>query len=156
MPSGKRVSTHFEWTPDMSVGEETIDAQHQRLLAQLNKVIDAMLFGAESEEIVRAVDFFKTYADEHLAYEEAYMAQRGYSHLAEHQKYHDDFREKYRAFHEQLTSRHAPDGLLMEMEVYLGDWWMHHILLEDKKYYEALGPSEGRVPTPRPRATKLA
>ena len=139
--------THFEWTPTMYVGEETIDAQHRRLLGQLNKVIDAMLFGATSEQVADAVKFFKEYADEHLAYEEIYMQRRGYSELADHKKKHDDFREKYDVFHQKLTEGSAPDGLLMELEIFLGEWWMHHILHEDKKYYDALGPAPRKTDT---------
>jgi hemerythrin-like metal-binding protein len=131
---------HFEWTADMSVGEMTIDVQHQRLLSQLNKVIDAMIYGAASKEVAEAVDFFKEYVDDHLIYEEDYMARRGYAAIDEHEKKHQDFRDTYQTFHDKLTSGVTPDNLLMEMEVYLGNWWTEHILHEDKKYYEELGP----------------
>lgn len=135
-------STHFEWTPDMTVGEPTIDAQHKRLLAQLNAVMDAMIYGATSEEVSSAVNFFKEYVDEHLAYEEAYMARRGYTDIAEHEKKHQDFRDTYQSFHDKLVAGVTPASLLMDMEVYLGEWWAGHILHEDKKYYLELGSAE--------------
>lgn len=134
--------THFEWTPDMTVGEPTIDAQHQRLLAQLNTVMDAMIYGATSEEVASAIRFFKEYVDEHLAYEEAYMARRGYTDIVEHEKKHQNFRDTYQSFHDRIAEGGTPASLLMEMEVYLGEWWTGHILHEDKKYYLELGPSE--------------
>lgn len=134
-------SAHFEWTPDMSVGEATIDAQHQKLLTQLNVVIDAMMYGSASHEVASALDFFKQYVDEHLAYEEAYMAKRGYSHIEEHEKKHQEFRATYQSFKDKLQNGITPEDLLMQMEVYLGDWWTGHILHEDKKYYEELGPA---------------
>lgn len=134
-------NAHFEWTPDMTVGEEMIDSQHQRLLAQLNKVIDAMIYGEASQEVASAVAFFGQYADEHLAYEEAYMDRRGYAAIEEHEKWHQEFRDTYADFKQKLEGHVTPDNLLMEMEVYLGSWWTNHILHEDKKYYEALGPA---------------
>jgi hemerythrin-like metal-binding protein len=137
--SGERV--RFEWTPSMTVGQAAIDAQHQRLLAQLNKVMDAMIYGVTSEEVASAVTFFKEYVDEHLAYEETYMARRGYKEIEAHEKKHQEFRDTYQTFHDKLVSGTAPADLLMEMEVYLGDWWTGHILHEDKKYYLELGPA---------------
>lgn len=134
-------NAHFEWTESMTVGEPTIDAQHKRLLAQLNAVIDAMIHGPNSKEVADAVAFFGKYADEHLAYEEAYMIRRKYSGLAEHLKRHQDFRDTYQRFKMKLADEVTPDRLLTEMEVYLGDWWTEHIRHEDKKYYEELGPA---------------
>ena len=126
----------------MTVGELTIDTQHQRLLNQLNKVIDAMIYGASSEEVASAITFFKEYVDDHLAYEEMYMARRGYTYIDEHEKKHQEFRDKYQSFHDKLVSGATPANLLMELEVYLGEWWTEHILHEDKKYYLELGSAE--------------
>ncbi len=104
--------------------------------------MDAMIYGAGSEEVSSALAFFKEYVDDHLAYEEAYMAERGYTNIKEHEKKHQSFRDTYRSFHDKLVGGVTPDNLLMEMEVYLGDWWTGHILHEDKKYYQELGPAE--------------
>ena len=125
----------------MTVGEPTIDAQHQRLLAQLNRVIDAMIHGPASPEVAEAVKFFGDYANEHLAYEEAYMARRGYADIEEHKRWHQNFRDTYNLFKEKLESGTEPELILMQMEVYLGKWWTEHIQHEDHKYYEALGPA---------------
>ena len=134
---------HFEWTSDMSVGEATIDRQHQRLLMQLNIVIDAVLNKVDSKEVVSAVAFFKQYADEHLLYEEAYMARHRYEGVADHIKKHQEFRDTYASLQDKLINSATPENLLLEIESFLGGWWTRHILHEDKKYYEALGPDEG-------------
>jgi len=136
------AGTHFEWTPAMTVGEPTIDAQHQRLLAQLNVIMDAIINEATLEEVFAAIDFFKEYVDEHLAYEEAYMTRRGYTGIIEHEKKHQNFRDTYQSFRDKLAGGITPASLLMEMEVYLGEWWTGHILHEDKKYYLELGSAE--------------
>ena len=130
-------SFHFEWTKDMSVGEATIDAQHERLLGQVNTLIDAMVFGAASKEVAEAMHFFEQYIDEHLAYEEEYMEKLGFADIAEHKKKHDEFRAKYAAFKANLQGGHTSETMLVEIEGFLGWWWVNHIGHEDKKYYLA-------------------
>lgn len=133
------LNTHFDWTEKMSIGESTIDAQHQRLLSQLNKVIDAMMFGAESKEVAEALSFFEQYIKEHLAYEEDYMQRHGYFDLDEHKKKHQNFRDNYADFKKKLDSGMTPANVLVEIEGFLGNWWIEHIGDEDRKYYLALG-----------------
>lgn len=134
-------SLHFVWTEEMSVGEATIDEQHQKLLSQLNKVVDAMVFGAESTEVTVALSFFKQYVNEHLAYEEDYMQRRAYTGIEEHKKMHQVFRDAYANFKESLDSGKTPEKVLVELEEFLGKWWIEHIGHEDKKYFVALGPA---------------
>ena len=33
------MTIYFEWSDDLSVGDEVIDSQHKRLLIQINKII---------------------------------------------------------------------------------------------------------------------
>lgn len=131
----------FEWTPEMSVGEPTIDAQHQKLLAQLNTIIGTMVFGAGSKEVIEAVNFLDQYITEHLAYEEAYMERRGYKEIEEHKAKHQDFRTRYAAYKEKLESGNTPDSVLLDIEQFLGAWWVGHIAHEDHRYFEELGPA---------------
>jgi len=133
------MSIHFEWSADLSVGEATIDAQHQRLLAQVNKLIDAMVYGAGSEEVASAVAFLGQYANEHLDYEEEYMERLGFKDLTQHKARHDDFRKKYDDFKTELASGKTSETVLIEMEEFLGQWWINHMGYEDRKYHEALG-----------------
>ena len=132
------MAYHFSWTDDMSVGESTIDAQHQRLLSQLNKVIDSMMLGVSAQEVTEALHFFEQYVKEHLSYEEEYMRRRGYQGIEEHIEKHDDFRNKYLQFKNRLESGSTPTDVLVEMEEFLGQWWVGHIGHEDRKYHLAL------------------
>lgn len=129
---------HFEWTEDMSVGEGIIDRQHQKLLSQLNTIIDAMAFGITSVEVTGAVAFFEKYVNEHFSYEENYLQRRKYFGLEEHKKKHHIFRNKYADFKHKLDLGTTPRTVLIEMEEFLGQWFVEHIGREDKKYHLAL------------------
>ena len=123
----------------MSVGEPTIDMQHQKLLKQVNTVIETMVFGAHSDEVTEALKFFEQYTNEHLSYEESYMERLGYADLAHHKQKHQDFRKTYEAFKEKVQAGKTPDAVLVQMEQFLGTWWIEHIGYEDQKYHATLG-----------------
>jgi hemerythrin-like metal-binding protein len=135
------MSIHFEWAQDMSVGEATIDAQHQKLLKQVNAVIDAMAFGATSTQVTDALGFFEQYIDEHLSYEEQYMQERNFGDFDHHVALHQSFRDKYADFKAKLASGQTPNDVLIDIEEFLGGWWVDHIGHEDHKYFLALGAS---------------
>ena len=135
------MKINFKWTKEMSVGEEHIDHQHQRLLEQLNKVIDAIVFGATPKEVFEAVDFFNKYFREHFSYEEKYMQENNYPGLEEHKNKHEDFVKKYFIFKDKLDRGDDSGELIMEIETYLGQWWIEHIGKEDQKYHHFINPS---------------
>jgi len=128
------MSTIFQWTKSISVGNDTIDAQHQRLLAQVNKIIDAVALGSNSKELQEVIGFFDEYIKEHFSYEEAYMKSINYPDIEEHRKKHYEFIKNYNKFKEEFNQNVDKDKLTMEIEVYIGDWWIDHIGKEDKKY----------------------
>lgn len=124
----------FEWTPAISVGDPIIDKQHQKLLAEVNVLISNTFSEEKDAMIYEAVAFLSEYIREHLAYEEKYMELHNYPERKAHKLLHDDFVEQYEKFKKQLISGVSKKELIMEIEQYIGNWWMEHIRVEDKKY----------------------
>ncbi len=133
---------HFDWSEDMSVGNDTIDEQHKKLLGQINVIIDRVSGNGviDEKDVVISLNFFFEYAKQHLAYEEEYMAKGGYPEIEDHKKKHAEFLKKYEEIKQRLdTGNELPDMLLVEIERYLGSWWLGHIGHEDKKYAKYFG-----------------
>jgi hemerythrin len=130
------MSIYFEWTKDMSVGEDHIDNQHQTLLLQINKIIHTMTFGATSKEVAEAVKFFDEYVKEHFSYEEEYMKKHNFPDFDEHKKRHEEFAQNNLNFKKRLKSGVEPRELILDIETYIGQWWIKHIGKEDKKYHD--------------------
>lgn len=128
------MSFNFEWKPEFSVHESVIDIQHKKLLSQVNKIISVILDGADTKDVQEAVSFFDEYINTHLSYEENYMIKNNYPDFHHHKGEHDDFREKYNLFKDKLKAGVPASELILEMETYVGHWWLHHIAEEDKKY----------------------
>ena len=126
----------FEWTPAISVGDAKIDGQHQRLLGQVNTLLSYVVSEKNDAIVIDAVSFLDKYINDHLAYEEQYMTEHKYPDIENHIKYHKDFIEHYKNFKERLNAGVSRESLALDIEQYIGNWWLIHIGVEDKKYAE--------------------
>src|SRR3989338_344706 len=132
----------FEWTPEMSVNDETIDSQHRELLKQINILLDVIFEEKEINTLRETVDFLSKYIKNHLEYEEKYMEQHMFPEIREHTEIHHKFSEKYEGFKNRMEMSGQSREMFSEVETFLGDWWVHHIGHEDKKYAQFIKENE--------------
>ncbi len=125
----------IEWTPAISVGDATIDAQHKNLLSKINDLLVALSERKGSKVIKDIVDYLDVYINEHLAHEEQYMIVHGYPEFAEHRALHIDFVKQYKKFRKEMESE-GNTALAIKVQNFLGGWWLNHIGKEDKKYFQ--------------------
>jgi len=135
----------FEWTPSISVNDIKIDLQHQRLLGQVNTLLSYIVTEKNDEVISDAVSFLDKYINEHFVYEEQYMTEHKYPDIENHTKYHKDFIEHYKSFKEKLLAGVSAESLALEIEQYIGNWWLTHIAVEDHKYAEFIKTHEQKA-----------
>lgn len=126
-----------EWKPEYSVGNRTLDLQHQRLLALCKRVSSYMCDGTRA-----SVDAFHVilndlafYAKKHFETEEMVLAQIGYSKLSDQREEHDAYREKMIEY--MFSAMHGSIDKV-SLQDYLETWWIKHILVSDMDYSEAL------------------
>lgn len=124
----------FRWTPKISVFNEKIDHQHQQLLGQVNSLLLSIVDMKSDVVVGEAVSFLDKYINEHLAYEEKYMKEHNYPDIKEHIRMHRDFINHYDLFKTKLQSGVSRESLALEVEQYIGKWWIEHIGKADKKY----------------------
>ena len=118
----------------MSVGDETIDAQHQKLLKEIDVLLSAFITNSSDMKISEAINFLSAYITEHLAYEESYMEKHHYPEIEFHKSLHRNFIDHYELFKKEITNEIPKQELISEIAEYIGKWWLQHILIEDKKY----------------------
>lgn len=124
----------FEWTPAMSVNDKFIDNQHQRLLGEVNTLLSYVVAEKSDKTVSDAMAFLDRYINEHLAYEEKYMAEHKYPDIENHIKYHHGFIKRYNEFKEKMDAGLSRESIALEIEQYIGNWWIEHIGIEDHKY----------------------
>ncbi len=124
----------FEWTQAISVNEKNIDMQHKKLLHQVNILLSAVVNNSENEIISEAINFLDSYITDHLMYEEKYMEDNNYPNIEIHKKMHHDFISHYQDFKNKFIAGVSNDKLALEIEQYIGNWWIEHIGKMDKQY----------------------
>lgn len=114
----------MQWDPRHSVGHETLDAQHQELLAQCNALADCLAeAGAEGDRKFRATfEGMMALSREHFAAEEALLARGGYPELEALRNERDEF--DYLAAEIVTIENFDKD----ELQTFLALWWTGHIL----------------------------
>ncbi len=148
------MPNRVQWSPSYSMGHETLDREHQNILAQCNVLADCISNASQESDL----EFHQTFttlmaqATEHFATEEALLTQSGYPMLEEHQNEHDEF--DYLA-NEIITTENFEK---IELQRFLSLWWVGHIVGSGRKYrayLESMTPCPARQITPAP-PTKTA
>lgn len=126
----------IQWDDALSVNIVEVDGQHQKLIAMINSLYDAMRQGKSGDVIEAIVNGLIDYAEEHFALEEGYFDQYGYPDAESHKVEHLDFITKTLDFVAGFDKGEA--GLSSEILSFLSDWLQNHIRLTDKRYSKFL------------------
>jgi hemerythrin len=121
-----------EWSNELSVGIEEIDAQHQVLVDLLNQVHEAIQQrqGIEvARDIIQRLD---EYTRVHFAVEESLMRILHYPEYERHREEHDRLIEQLNGFHDKLDA--GKGSLNFELAHFLKSWLTKHIMEVDKRY----------------------
>jgi len=122
----------IDWTAKFSVGSPTIDQQHKRLIAIINKLHDAMLKGGVKNDMEMIFKDLIAYTESHFSAEEAMLKKINYPRLASHQQQHLEFVQTARNLHAQLLA--GKFTVSMDLLRYLKTWLSEHILGTDQQY----------------------
>jgi len=125
-----------DWKDEYSVGIESIDQQHKKLINLINMLQTTVDYSTgeefERECLAAVVDYTKT----HFVYEEGLMSKYGYpdfeAHKAQHQKMIDKVNDLLADYEDH------PESAMKEALDFLKQWLIRHINGTDKQYSEFL------------------
>lgn len=123
----------LEWSDRFAIGVPEIDAQHQELFRQVNRLLEACTQGSGKSLLPEIFDFLGKYAVEHFATEERYMSRYNYPKLPEHKKVHEDFVQTFLAFRKQAEAEGPGVHLVVQVNRTLVEWLKNHILKMDQE-----------------------
>lgn len=130
--------TYFTWKQDYSVGDATLDSQHQQMIQVMNDLY-ALLHEPEAAQSEGRVEFIfgglADYVVRHFAYEEQRLRDAGYPEdkLAAHRHEHSALLNHVRGYHAKVSE--GDRDALKELLPYLyGEWLIHHICQHDQEY----------------------
>jgi len=127
------------WDEEFSVQVEKIDNQHKKIIDKINElssIINKMgnvVAEKDKEKVGLIVDFMMGYAKVHFDTEEEYFKEFKYPYTEEHIQEHKKYLEKTEEFKKKF---HQGKKIHDEIDNYLRNWWVNHILIADHKYIE--------------------
>ena len=138
--------TLLEWKDAYSVGVETLDQDHKRLIDVINRVAATEERGGS---VAWAVHELAEYARVHFRREERMMQSAGYAEFTAHVKEHKAFLEWLRSVGSALSlDAQAQFYLAATIKSHLREWLDEHILRSDMGYKPALaGNARKNTPT---------
>ncbi len=122
------------WSDDFSVGIDSIDDQHKKLVNMINGLNDALEKGEADAMVIKIFGGLAAYTQKHFAYEEELFDQHGYPDTAAHKQEHAALIDQVVELKQKLD---AGDFMISsELMDFLKAWLTKHIMGSDKKYSE--------------------
>lgn len=134
----KKMSSkqYVEWKDEYSVGLDSIDRQHKKLLSLINQLQTAVEYSTGEEFEREALDALVDYTKTHFTYEEGLMKDNGYPDYEPHKAQHEKMVKRV----EEVLSEFEKDKdtAMTNAIEFLKDWLINHINGTDKLYSEFL------------------
>ena len=121
------------WSDRISVGVESIDADHKKMVDLINELFDAILAGNGRKKLNGLLDRLVDYTQRHFAHEEEIFARTGYPDAAAHKREHEEMAAWIQTARRRYDNSSAAAPSLEVMN-YLKDWLFDHILDSDQKF----------------------
>jgi hemerythrin len=129
-------SNQMQWHDDYSVGIESLDNDHKKLINLLNQFTTAYDY-AMSEDFEReALNDLIAYTKYHFEREEALLVEHSYADVEAHKKQHKAMIAQVEIF-VTLYDEKGHDAL-SEVSSFLKQWLINHINGTDKEYTQCL------------------
>ncbi|MEA1889724.1 MAG: bacteriohemerythrin, partial [Pseudomonadota bacterium] len=120
------------WKEEYSVGIDSIDQQHKKLLSLINQLQTAVDYSTGKEFEREALDELVTYTKDHFSYEEGLMEKNAYPDFVAHKAQHVKMIRKV----EDVLAEYDrdPETAMSNALNFLKDWLINHINGTDKEY----------------------
>jgi len=121
-----------EWKDEYSVGIDSIDQQHKKLLNLINQLQTAVDYSTGEQFEREALDELVDYTKTHFTYEEGLMRDNDYPDFEAHKHQHAEMFDKVREVLAEYEKDH--DTAMANAAEYLKEWLIKHINGTDKLY----------------------
>ena len=123
----------IKWTPELAVGIEEIDAQHQELFRRAERFIEGL--GEPSRQDVGILlSYLRLYCVTHFGAEESWMRQVDYPGYDAHKVEHDRFIENILELSREHERRGSPGIEANKVSGWLSAWLQEHVSGTDKAF----------------------
>jgi len=122
----------FKWYKSYSVNNEELDNHHKTLCNIINKLYENCLVNDMPNCLEPIVEELVSYSNYHFAAEEQYMRKIEYKDIDKQITEHKSFKQRTLQL-QQIVNKNDIE-LTKELIIFLGNWFLHHVMEEDKKF----------------------
>jgi len=123
----------INWSHEYSVGNQSLDNQHQKIISLINQLIKLENSTFSFDQLKKLINELNQYASEHLEYEETLLNQLDYPDYNNHILKHQLYKETIKRFSDKCLL-HKEKSVVLSYTQFLYHWWNEHILKEDMQY----------------------
>jgi hemerythrin len=123
----------IQWTTDLAVGIEEIDAQHQELFRRADRFV-AGLAEPTRQDVGILLSYLRLYCVTHFGAEESWMREVSYPGYAAHKAEHDGFVERILELSREHERRGSPGLEPVRVGSWLQGWLEQHVSGTDKAF----------------------
>jgi len=122
-----------KWSDEFSVGIESVDTQHKKLVNMIKTLHNAIADGKATEVLDKIFSELLDYTNYHFSYEEELFKSYGYPDEEVHKKEHIDLKNQLLKLKRMMDEGDSFMGEVLVLK-FLQDWLLNHIMKSDKKY----------------------
>ncbi len=132
-PIDQNTVNPVTWSDEFSVGIESIDDQHKRLVSIIKTLYYAITDGKASDVMDTIFNNLIDYSEKHFSYEEDLFKRYDYPDTENHKEEHTELkRQLIKLKNDIYSGTHFMSEVLLLK--FLEDWLIKHILKTDKKF----------------------
>ena len=126
----------IQWRDYYSVGDSSIDQQHQKVIEMINWLYEVIWQGGDRNLLPTLMRRISEYTVSHFEAEEKAMREAGFPGFATHKEIHDKLADQTRDMLFGSLQADGPD--VRDVLRFLKQWWINHITGDDKEYVSYL------------------
>ena len=138
----------LSWSPQYSIGNEVIDAEHEELFRLVNAFHDHWQEKRDQQSIAQLLNQLVVYAEMHFQHEEVIMLDAGFPRLVEHQQVHESMVDSIFSLRQSFEQHH--NHLEMNTMKFVKTWLVEHIIQNDYLFRDFLARQKSASDTPAP------
>jgi hemerythrin len=127
----------IEWSQEFSIGNATIDREHELLIGRINQLYDQLSLPLDTEAIETLLVEIQTDISAHFVMEELLMQEAGFAEFEGHKQDHERLLDQIQdmIFHFREDPENGEELLKNRMS----DWFSHHFKSFDARLHDQLG-----------------
>jgi hemerythrin len=127
----------LEWKPEYSIGNISIDHEHEHMIQQINTLYEQLLEPVNAGNVEAVLGEIHADISAHFALEERLMRKADYVEYADHKEDHEDLLDQIHALMDSFND--DPESGQKMLKAQLSDWFGRHFSSFDARLHKQLG-----------------